>query len=285
MGGWSAAWQSVPDSKFRMLPLENDLTSWLHYIRAWSIIGIANLASQSLLQRGLAARSEQVAQNAFYIGGVGFLVIAMIPVMLGLLASVILPGIEDQETIIPMLAQQHLHPILMAIFVGALLAAIMSSADSALLAASSVISTNILPVFWPHASQQRRLLWARVSIPVAGVIAAVVALKVQAIYELILDANAILLAAVIVPFVLGIWWQKANRTGAIVAMITGVLVWFATSMIKPEWPGDLVGMAACLASMLIATPLTQKFDPPRPLVTADGERIELKDRLGNLGLS
>lgn len=92
MGGWFAAWSSIPDSKLRMLPLTQDLPSWLEYLRAWFIIGIANLASQSLLQRGLSARSERVAQK-------------------------------------------HLRPVLMAIIVGAVLAAIMSSADSALLSA------------------------------------------------------------------------------------------------------------------------------------------------------
>lgn len=282
MGGWSSAWSAVPASKFQMLPLENDVTSWLQYIRAWFIIGIANLASQSLLQRGLSARSERVAQNAFYIGAIGFLAIAMIPAMLGILASVSMPGLEDQETIIPMLAQQHLHPVLMAVFVGALLAAIMSSADSALLSASSVISKNILPVFWPGASQRRKLMWARVSIPVAGIVAAVTALKVQAIYDLILDANAVLLAAVVVPFVLGIWWQAANRTGALAAMSTGILTWLISRLIWPELPGDLIGMVACLVTMLIVAPLTQDFDPPLPLLNADGEEIELTDRLGIL---
>ena len=283
MGGWTLAWSAVPADKFRMLPETNDAVSWLQYLRAWSIIGIANLASQSLLQRGLSASNEQVAQNAFYIGSIGFLAIAMMPVMLGLLASVSMPGIEDQQTIIPTLAKQHLHPVLMAIFVGALLAAIMSSADSALLSASSVISKNILPVFWPDADEHRRMIWARGSIPVIGVIAAVIALKVQAIYNLILDANAVLLAAVIVPFVLGIWWQDANRSGALAAMLAGLLVWFTSRLMWPEYPGDLLGMAACLLTMLIVTPLTQKFDPPRPLLTSDGQEIELTDRLGILG--
>ena len=282
MGGWVSAWSAVPESKFRMLPLTNDVPSWLQYIRAWSIIGIANLASQSLLQRGLSASSERVAQNAFYIGGAGFLAIAIIPVMLGILASVSMPGIEDQQTIIPTLAKAHLHPVLMAVFVGALLAAIMSSADSALLSASSVISVNILSVIWPDADEHRKILWARISIPVAGIIAGVTALKVQAIYNLILDANAVLLAAVVVPFVLGIWWQAANRAGALAAMTAGVLTWLISSIVWAELPGDLIGMAACLVTMLIVTPLTQEIDPPRPLLTTDGEQIDLTDRLGVL---
>jgi hypothetical protein len=40
----------------------------------------------------------------------------------------------------------------------------------------------------------------------------------------------------------------------------------------------------CLVTIVIVTPLTQKFDPPRPLLTAEGEELELKDRLGTLPL-
>jgi len=280
MGGWSAAWSGVPTEKLRMIPFENDVATWLNYLRAWFIIGIANLSSQSLLQRGLSAKNETVAYQAFYIGGIGFLAIGIIPVMLGILASVAMPGLEDQETIIPRLAMEYLHPVFMAVFIGALLAAIMSSADSALLSASSVISNNILPVFWPEKALRYKLLWARVCIPVAGIIAAFIALEVQAIYDLILASNEALLAAVVAPFILGIWWQAANRSGAVAGMTIGVLVWLLGLWFWPELPGDLLGMVACFVTMLIVTPLTQASDPPRPLLSSDGQVVELRDRLG-----
>jgi Na+/proline symporter len=88
MGGWTVAWSGVPAAKTRMIPFENDAATWLNYLRAWFIIGIANLSSQSLLQRGLSARNESVAQNSFYFGGMGFLAIGVVPVMLGILASI-----------------------------------------------------------------------------------------------------------------------------------------------------------------------------------------------------
>jgi SSS family solute:Na+ symporter len=282
MGGWSVAWSGVPATKTRMIPFENDAATWLNYLRAWFIIGIANLSSQSLLQRGLSARNESVAQNSFYIGGLGFLAVGLVPVMLGILASTSMPGLEDQETIIPMLAMEHLHPVFMAVFVGALLAAIMSSSDSALLSASSVISNNILPLIWPKEAERRKLAWARISIPVAGIIAALIALKVQAIYDLILAANEVLLAAVVVPFVLGIWWKASNRTGALAAMAAGIFVWILSSWLWPSLPGDLLGLLACLLTMLLVTPLTQRSDPPRPLLSIDGEEVQLRDRLGIL---
>jgi SSS family solute:Na+ symporter len=282
LGGWDAVWSDIEPDTLRMTPYESDPATWLNYLRAWFIIGLASLSSQSLLQRGLSARNERVAQNAFYIGGIGFLAIALIPVLLGIVARVALPGVDSQDTIIPMLAMEHLHPVLMSVFVGALLAAIMSSADSALLSASSVLSNNILPVVWPRAARTQKLIWARASIPVMGVIAVIIAWKVQSIYGLILATNEILLAAVVVPFVLGIWWKASNRIGALSAMTVAVVVWMSSKWLRPDLPGDLLGMAACLLTMLIVTPLTQRVDPPRPLLTADGEEIEFRDRLGIL---
>ena len=41
------------------------------------------------------------------------------------------------------------------------------------------------------------------------------ALNAQVVFNTIIDANIFILAAVIGPFVVGVWWQKANRTGAL----------------------------------------------------------------------
>ncbi len=281
MGGWSAAWAAVPDEKLRFIPVENTLESWLNFIRALTIIGVANLSAQALLQRGMSARSERDAQNAFYIGGFGFLLIGSVPVFLGIFASVVMPGLEDKQAVIPMLALEYLHPVAMAIFVGALLAAIMSSADSALLAVASVVSNNILPKIWPS-TMDKRLLTARLTIPVAGILAAIIALKAQAIYEVILAINAPGLAATIVPFMAGIWWKKANRTGGLAAMATGLAVWGLSAWLAPDLPGDLLGLFASLIAMLTVTPLSQRSDPPRPLVASDGKPVELHGQLGVL---
>ena len=281
LGGPAAALAAVPDGKLRMLPLEDTANSWLNYMRAWFIIGIANLCSQSLIQRGLSAKTESVAQNSFYIAGVGYLIIGSIPVLLGIFASVLMPDLADKETVIPTLAMTYLQPVLMSIFVGALLAAIMSSADSALLAVASVVSINVLPKIWPSTGN-RRLLTARLTIPIAGIVAAVIALKTQAIYEVILAVNTVFLAAIVVPFMAGIWWRKANRTGGLSAMGTGLLIWGASSWFVPEWPGDLLGMFASAIALLVVTPMSQQTDPPQPLMSSDGQPVKLDNRLGVL---
>lgn len=284
VGGWSTIAPQLPEHTFRMIPTEHTASVWLNYFRAWLIFGLADISAQTLMQRAFSARNEQVAQNSFYLAGFGHLSLGLIPVTLGIIASITMPGLTEPETVIPELAIAHLHPVAIAIFVGALLAAIMSSADSSLLAAASVFSVNILPLFKRKVSDRARLLATRVSIPVFGCIAVYVALEVQAVYDLIQDANSVILVCVTVPFIIGVWWKKANRVGALASMAMGFLTWFVAIVLAPEFPGDLLGLLVGLITMLVVTPVTQKIDPPTPLRNSDGEEVEFKDRLGTLPL-
>ncbi len=282
VGGWGNIAPHLPEDTFRMIPADHTPGIWLNYIRAWLIFGLADVTAQTLLQRAFSAKDERTAQNSFYLAGFGHLSLGMIPVTLGIIASVTMPGLTDPETVIPAMAIEHLHPVAIAIFVGALLAAIMSSADSSLLAASSVFSTNILPLFKPQASDRLRLIWTRAAIPMFGSISIYVALKVQVVYNLILDANSVILVCVTIPFIVGVWWPRANRSGALASMAVGFITWFLAIMYAPELPGDLLGLLLGLITILIVTPLTQKIDPPEPLRNSDGEEVEFKDRLGTL---
>jgi Na+/proline symporter len=284
VGGWGAIGPRLPADTFRLLPGENTAEQWLNYLRAWTIVGLVDLSAQTLMQRALAAKSEQAAQNSFYLGGLGYLVFGMIPVTLGIIASVSMPGLADPESVIPSLAIEHMHPVAVAIFVGALLAAIMSSADSALLGCASMIANNVLPLVKRNPSDRLGLIVARTSIPVCGVVAIVVALKIQVVFDLMLDANILGLAAIIVPFILGVWWKKANRAGALSAMVTGLSAWLLTLFFAPGLPADFIGLGVSLLTMLVVTPLTQKIDPPRMLFDSEGRVVEMTDRLGTLPL-
>jgi SSS family transporter len=283
-GGWGQIYPQIDEHTFRMVPFDNTLDQWLNYLRAWTIIGIVDISAQTLFQRVAAAKSERVAQNSFYIGGFGYLFFGMIAVFLGIIGSVTMPELTNSETIVPELAKAHLHPVAIAIFVGAVLAAIMSTGDSVLLASASIIAKNVLPWVKRDPSEHLSMLVARWSIPATGLIAIFIAMKIQVVFDLMVDANILGLAAIIVPFVLGVWWTKANRTGALSAMAAGIFVWLIALWLRPEWPADFIGLAACLITMLVVTPLTQSIDPPRALRDSDGDLVEMKDRLGTLSL-
>jgi hypothetical protein len=62
------------------------------------------------------------------------------------------------------------------------------------------------------------------------------------------------------------------------------LTWLLAVLFMPNLAGDMLGLIACLVTILVVTPLTQRFDPPRRLLDEDGEEVEMKDRLGTLPL-
>lgn len=282
VGGWSNISPQLPENAFRLVPLEHTPEQWLNYVRMWLIFGLADIPSQTLLGRALAAKSERVAQNSFYLSAVGYLMFAMIPVTLGIIASVTMPELGESEAVIPTLAIEHLHPVAVAIFVGAILAAIMSTCDSSLLGVASLVSRNLLPLVKPDASDKLTLTVARLTIPFVGIIGIVIALKARAVYDVIVDANILALTATTVPFFLSIWWKKATRTGALAAMATGFATWLITRQLAPDMPGDLFGLGVCLVTIVVVSLLTQKSDPPRPARDVDGNEVELTNRLGVL---
>jgi len=284
VGGWSAISPQLPENAFRLIPLENTTEQWLNYLRMWLIFGLADIPSQTLLGRALAAKSERTAQNSFYLAGGGYFLFALIPVTLGIIASVTMPELGESEAVIPSLAIHHLHPIAVSIFVGAILAAIMSTCDSSLLAVASLVSRNILPLLRPNPSDRLTLAVARYTIPVVAGVAIVIALEARAVYDLIVDANILALCATTVPFFLAVWWKKATRTGALAAMAAGFTTLLISWTVAPELPGDLLGLGVCLVTIVVVSLLTQKSDPPRPARDVDGNPVELADRLGVLGL-
>ncbi len=125
----------------------------------------------------------------------------------------------------------------------------------------------------PDASPRLQLIAARLGILLFGGVAIVVALRIQVIFDLMVDANILGLAAIIVPFIFGVYWSKANRTGALAGMGAGLATWLVTMQLWPALPSDFMGLAASLVVMVVVTLLTQTFDPPRPLADSDGNPV------------
>ena len=280
VGGWSAIMARLPEHSMRLIPLVHTPGNWLDWIHVWMTLGVAAIASTPVIQRALSAKSEAVAQNSFYIATVLYLGIGVIPIALGLIASITMPNLEDPNAVLTVLAVEHLHPILVVVFVGAILSSIMSTSDSVLLGVASVVSTNLLPLVKKNAGATLRLRVARLTIPVAGLLATYVAFSASRVVEVLIDAAAPLLAGIIVPFILCFWWEKANRSGALAGIAGGLTGWSIAGAVDSSVPPDMIGFVVSLVSMVAVTLFTQKVDPPRPLTDCDGNTIALDRRLG-----
>jgi SSS family solute:Na+ symporter len=283
-GGWRAVAQQMPEHAYRFTPEGNTFKDWFEYFQVWFSSGLVAIGVLSLVQRAMAARNEQVAQNAFYIAGIGYLIFGMIPVTLGYIATVTMPGVEDPNAIIPLLAVEHLHPVVVAIFVGAVISAIMSTSDSILLGCGTVISVNLLPRVVGNPSDRLRLSVARWSVPVIALIALYTAFNTSTVISAIAAAISVGFAAMTAPYLLCIWWNKLNSAGGFSGIGAGFVTFAVAKFMYPAISASFVGFWVSLVVAIVVTLLTQSASPPKPLTNAAGEPLDLEDRLGTLPL-
>jgi Na+/proline symporter len=146
------------------------------------------------------------------------------------------------------------------------------------------MAENIAPMIKPDISDAQKLAIARWSVPVLGVISLGVALWAGTVYELMLDAFSLELAAMVAPLIAAVWWRKANKTGALASLYGGAICWIAALVWLPGAAADVVGMGGGIVALVAVSLLTQKTDPPHGLVDADGNTVKPVNRLGLIGI-
>lgn len=272
----------LPAGYFQLWPRGASFKEWVWYVEAWCALGLGNLPGQDLLQRSFSAESEKVAQDSAYIAAALYIVFSMIPVLIGMAGAVMLPGLALPEIVVLELLKRSLSPWLLALLVAALVSGITSAASSAMLAGASLVGKNLLRAARPRAGDEAVLLANRVAVPVVGAIALIVALKFQTVYQLMVGSFSVMLALLFASFHAGLYWPKANRTGAIASIAAGAASYLVGPRLLPEEPWDLWAFLAGAAVLAAVSLLTAKSDPPYPLRGSDGAVLEYRDRLGVL---
>lgn len=155
------------------------------------------------------------------------------------------------------------------------MAAAMSTADGLLLAIANALSHDLYyKIIDPKAETKTRLIVARILLVVIGVAGAFVAsLKLTGILGSVVWAFDFACSGLFFPIVLGIWWKRANRQGAIAGMILGFtagtwylyMMKFADTPMTPWFGIDdfrfgMIGMPVSLIAMVVVSLMTEEPD-------------------------
>lgn len=249
-GGLAAMWAAAPPTVWSFTaPGE----SWIDRVELWLIPIAGTMVSQEALARTLGARSPEVARRGAFLGAAIYLTVGLIPVSLGLfgpqLGPVLGVALGENEAYLPSLAKALFPPWLFVIFTGALISAILSSVDSALLAVSAVVTESGYKRLKPNASALALLRAARVATVGAAAVAAGVALQGESLRDLVLDAGAIA-AVLAVPIIAGLAGSNARRAALAAIVVQGVV------LAVLDWglgvPGAFLWMAASGCATFIA---------------------------------
>lgn len=202
----------------------------------WILVGVGVVALPQITVRAMTYKSSKSMHRAIIIGTilVGFIMLNMH--LIGVFARPILPGIEVGDRVMPLIALEVLPAWLAGVVLAAPMAAIMSTVDSLLLLVSSTVVKDVyLNYVKPEASHKQVM---RLSIGVTATLGIIVFLLALDPPDLIIWLNLFafggLEAAFIWPVVMGLYWQKGNKYGALASMITGVGLYILSDSFFPQ---------------------------------------------------
>lgn len=213
-----------------LTPDSNGAVSKPFILSFWMLVGVGILGLPVTEVRCMGFKDSKAMHRAMIIGTsiVGILMLGMH--LVGVMGAAVEPGVEVGDKIIPILAIKNMHPILAGVFIAGPLAAIMSSVDSLLIMSSAAIVKDLYINYIdknPSESKIKKLSFATSLL--LGIIVFVLALNPPKLLVWInLFALAGQEAAFFCPILFGLYWKRANATGAAVSMIFSVVFYLYT---------------------------------------------------------
>jgi solute:Na+ symporter, SSS family len=230
VGGWEVIQATLPDEMFSMTNLSWQMAvNWLVTILPIWFVGM------TLYQRIYASKSVKSAKRAWYIAGLfEWPFMAFMGVGLGLLARVAyLNGMFevlgygatdaiDAEMGLPMLLRVILPAGLMGLVLSAYFSAILSTADSCLMASSSNILHDLIQkLFNINTTAKRLMLMSKLLTLFLGIVAVLIALRLTEVLSLMLYSYAFMVSGLLVPLLAAVFFKHRDQMPAIVSMIAG----------------------------------------------------------------
>ena len=218
---------------------------------AWMLLTAGLVSStiwQTAVMRASSAESEEVVKNLYKWSSVGFLIRFLLPQFLGICGLAYFMGIPEVRSellapdgsivdnseltmsVFPHFLGQILPVGIIGIVGAGMLAAFMSTHDSYLLCWASVIVEDVVvPLRGGEMSTRSRLLLARLLIVLIGVFLLIWSLWYplgQDLLDYMMISGAIYFTGALALLVLGIYWKRASRVGAYLALTAGGLAVF-----------------------------------------------------------
>jgi solute:Na+ symporter, SSS family len=217
MGGFTALTQKLPASHFSLLNIKPVMfINWMITIIPIWFVGM------TLYQRMYACKDEKEAKRAWYIAGIfEYPIMAFSGVFLGMCAKVYFPNVES-EMGLPLLVKHVLPVGIVGIVLAAYFSAIMSTADSCLMAASGHLTIDLGgEINEDIKTGASGIKLSMLATFIIGVIAIVIALKFTKVLKVILYSYSFMVSGLLVPTIGAFYWKKGSSNGAFYSMVIG----------------------------------------------------------------
>jgi SSS family solute:Na+ symporter len=214
VGGWDELVAKLPASAFSFTTIGTDTI--ITYVLIYTI-GV--LIGQDIWQRVFTARSAKVARYAGTAAGVYCLIYGVATALIGMCAKVLLPDLDAPSNAFASIIKFALPDGIRSLVITAAMAAMMSTASAGLLAASSTLTEDLLPVV--RGGRPSNIRTNRICTLITGLMVLGIALVVDDVLSALTLAYNLLVGGMAIPLIGAIFWKRATPAGAMTSMVLG----------------------------------------------------------------
>jgi Na+/proline symporter len=187
-----------------------------------------------------------------------YLLLGLIPIYLGLVGPVLLPGLKDTEEIVPRLAEAFLPTVAYILFIGAIISAILSVVHATLHAPAAQLSHNVLLRVRPQATAAGKLWTVRLTVAGLSAVAYVLAMSSDSIKDLVETASALGSAGVFVATLFGLFTKFGGAPSAYASILAGTIMWAWCKYIFGMSTPYLIALASAVVAYCLIAIIEQK---------------------------
>jgi solute:Na+ symporter, SSS family len=256
VGGWDGLRQATDSGGSYWSLWRGGGSGWIFL----AMLGPSFFLSPGLVQKVYGARDDHAVRVGVLANAAVLFVFAFLPVLLGMIARALHPGLANRELALPMLLVHDLPLTIGSIGLAALVAAEISTADAILFMLATSLSRDLYKRFLrPAAADADVLRVARMTSVAAGIAGVVIAILVtKAVADALGFFYTLLSVSLFVPIVGGLFWQSLGARQALVAMVAGILVagaahFIYAAQLPPEVTPAMVGIAASVGAAIASS--------------------------------
>ena len=205
------------------------------------------IGNQAIVQRTLGAKNEFHAKAAYIWGALLKSLIPFIIAVPGLIALVKFPELKEGDQAFPQLVATLLPTGLRGVFLAAFLAALMSSIDSYLNSAATIVTHDFYKRYFDKDASETRLL--RIGrLTTLGLVAWAIVFALlfinqnEEIYSIFQTLMAFFQGPALAVLLTGLFWKRATGTGALTGFISGILVSISLFALNTETVTRMFGI-------------------------------------------
>ncbi|OGN97117.1 MAG: hypothetical protein A2Z77_06075 [Chloroflexi bacterium RBG_13_51_36] len=261
VGGLDGLRFSLPQDFFSF-PVSSQF-DWKALLSLLILVGATYVVGPDMYTRLFSARDEKTAQRATFLSAFSFVPLAFAIVLIGMGARVLYPQISPEQAF-PQVISGVLSPWVGGLVLAALVAALMSSADTCLLSQGIILTQDVIKQFLPSLSEEKTIFLTRLNIIILGFLALGLAMILKGVISSLLFAYTIFTCGLVVPVIAGFYKEKLKVTpqGALAALIGGGAIGLMGKIPGLDIPlkGDLglIGFAASAVLLLGVSHFTRE---------------------------